>query len=88
MSNKNRRRLRIINPLTRFTDNLKWKCQKFGTNFYKVNPVYTSQSCSCCGQLMNLTLKDRICSCSCGNNMDRDINAAINIAARAVCSSL
>ena len=88
MSNKNRRRLRAINPLTRFTDKLKWKCQKFGTNFYKVNPAYTSQSCSCCGQLMNLTLKDRFCNCSCGNSMDRDINAAINIAARAVCSSL
>ena len=88
MSNKNRRRLMQINPLSRFTDKLEWKCKKFGTEFYKVNPTYTSQICSKCGQLMNLTLKDRICNCSCGNVMDRDINAAINIVAKTVCGSL
>lgn len=88
MSNKNRKRLIQISPLSRFTDTLKWKCQKFGTDLYKVNPAYTSQICSCCGQLMNLTLKDRSCKCSCGNNIDRDINAAINIAAKAIRSSL
>ena len=88
ISHKNKRRLMQINPLTRFVDTLKWKCQKFGTDFYMVSPAYTTQICSCCGQLMNLSITDRICKCSCGNTMDRDINAAINIAARAVCSSL
>lgn len=42
MSNKNRRRLQMISPLSKFTDTLKWKCQKFGTDLYKVNPAYTS----------------------------------------------
>jgi len=42
MSNKNRRRLIQINPLSRFTDTLRWKCQKFGTDLYEVNPAYTS----------------------------------------------
>ena len=42
MSNKNRRRLQMISPLSRFTDTLRWKCQKFGTDLYKVNPAYTS----------------------------------------------
>ena len=88
MSNKNRRRLQIINPLSRFTDTLKWKCKKFGTDLFEVNPAYTSQICSCCGQLMNLALKDRKCKCSCGNVMDRDINAAINIAAKSICGTL
>ena len=88
MSNKNRRRLVQINPLSRFTDTLKWKCQKFGTDLYKVNLAYTSQTCSCCGNIVKLTLKDRIFKCSCGNTMDRDINAAINIAAKTVRSSL
>lgn len=87
-SNKNRRRLLQIAPLNRFVETLKWKCKKFGTEFYEVNPAYTSQTCSCCGQLMNLKLKDRICNCSCGNKMDRDINAAINIAAKTIRSSL
>ena len=42
MSNKNRRRLQMINPLSRFTDTLKWKSKKFGTDLYEVNPAYTS----------------------------------------------
>ena len=42
MSNKNRRRLQMINPLTRFIEKLEWKCKKFGTELYKVNPAYTS----------------------------------------------
>ena len=32
-----------------------------------------------CGQIHDMTLKDRTMICSCGNKMDRDINAAINI---------
>ena len=87
MSNKNRRRLIQINPLNRFTEKLKWKCKKFGTEFYRVNPAYTSQTCSCCGKIKsNLTLKDRVFKCSCGNIIDRDINAAINIA-RITCNN-
>ena len=88
LSNRNRRRLQMINPLSRFTDTLKWKCKKFGTDLHEVNPAYTSQTCSCCGNKIKLTLKDRIFKCSCGNTIDRDINAAINIAAKAICSSL
>ena len=88
MSNKNRRRLSQIAPLSRFTDTLKWKSKKFGTDLYEVNPAYTSQICSCCGNKIKITLKDRVFKCSCGNIMDRDINAAINIAAKATCNSL
>lgn len=88
MSNKSRRRLLQIAPLNRFNECLKWKCKKFGTDFYEVNPAYTSQICSCCGNKMGLFLKDRICNCSCGNTMDRDTNAAINIAAKVIRSSL
>lgn len=88
MSNKSRRKLFQVAPLNRFTETLKWKCKKFGTEFYEVNPAYTSQICSCCGNKMNLSLKDRVCNCSCGNCLDRDINAAINIAARVVRSNL
>ena len=88
MSNKNRRRLVQINPLNRFTDALKWKCKKFGTDLFEVNPAYTSQTCSCCKNIVKLTLKDRIFKCSCGNIMDRDINAAINIAAKSIRGTL
>ena len=87
ISNKNRRRLVQINPLSRFINTLKWKCQKFGTDLYEVNPAYTSQTCSYCGNRVQLTLKDRIFKCSCGFEMDRDINAAVNIAAKSICGT-
>ncbi len=86
MSNKNRRRLRIIAPLDRFTIVLEWKCKKFGRTFIKVNPAYTSMDCSRCGKRnLELTLKDRVYKCSCGLELDRDINAACNIVAKGFC---
>ena len=40
----------------------------------------SSKTCSKCGWINNnLTLKDRIWTCKCGEKHDRDINAAINI---------
>jgi putative transposase len=43
----------------------------------------SSKTCSACGTLRtNLTLKDRTFECgSCGHVMDRDLNAAVNLAA-------
>jgi putative transposase len=87
MSNKKRRRNMQIAPLTRFNKELQWKCQKFGTQFVAVNPAYTSMTCSHCGVIhKKLTLNDRVFKCdACGYIEDRDINAAINIAARGAC---
>lgn len=40
----------------------------------------SSKLCSCCGQIKNdLKLKDRIYKCDCGNEIDRDLQASINI---------
>jgi putative transposase len=46
----------------------------------------TTQTCSQCGRLADppLTLKNRTFSCSCGLRLDRDLNAARNILARAI----
>jgi len=47
-----------------------------------VSPFNTTQICSQCGkkQSHKLSLSDRILDCEfCGNHMDRDLNAAINI---------
>lgn len=47
--------------------------------------VPTSQLCSACGVRAKLTLADRIFRCAaCGLTLDRDTNAAVNIAALAV----
>ncbi len=88
-STKNRRRLRLIAPRYLFIEKAKWKCQKYGTQFVEVNPAYTSRTCSKCGKVKeNLSLQDRIFKCECGFELDRDINAAINIAARGACEAL
>ena len=79
-------RQNMIQPKFKFDNTLKWKCQKFGSYFLKINPEYTSKTCNCCGYIFEeLTLKDRIFNCPyCNNKIDRDVNAAINIKNRGI----
>ena len=51
-----------------------------GIVIHNIPSFYTSQRCSCCFKVDKNNLKsDRIYLCQCGNNIDRDINAAKNI---------
>jgi putative transposase len=51
-----------------------------GRELVKVNPRNTSQACSGCGESVRKSLARRWHSCpSCGCELDRDHNAAINI---------
>ncbi len=54
--------------------------------YVEVPTKNTTQACSQCGKLANppLTLKDRVYACTCGLRLDRDINAAKNVVARAL----
>jgi putative transposase len=55
-----------------------------GRTFVKVNPAYTSQTCSTCSyrQVTKLTLADRLFDCpNCHLQLDRDLNASLNIKA-------
>jgi putative transposase len=45
----------------------------------RVDPKYTSQVCSGCGQIRKKELSERWHSCECGTELDRDHNASINI---------
>ena len=46
----------------------------------KVDRFYpSSQLCSCCGNRKKLELSERKYICTCGLEIDRDLNAAINI---------
>ena len=60
---------------------LAYKLEERGKELVKVDRFYpSSKRCSRCGRIKeNLTLSDRIYRCKCGNVMDRDVNAAINI---------
>jgi putative transposase len=56
------------------------KAAKAGKVVELVDARYTSQKCSTCGIIVPKTLADRVHSCpNCGLEMDRDINASLNI---------
>jgi putative transposase len=57
---------------------------KFGKVTVAVNPAYTSQQCSNCGNQLKKSLSMRTHVCKCGFVLDRDWNAAINILNKAL----
>jgi len=63
-----------------FAAQLSFKAAWAGRTFIAVNPAYTSQDCSRCGQRRNVSLSERTFRCPCcGLELDRDHNAARNI---------
>ncbi len=64
-----------------FKERLFSKAAEAGRIVVAVNPANTSQTCSSCGQLFpeKIGLSVRTVRCSCGLELDRDVNAAINI---------
>lgn len=52
---------------------------KFDKLAVPVPPQYTSQKCSSCGVIVKKSLSTRTHICTCGCNLHRDTNAAINI---------
>ncbi len=58
---------------------LEYFAVKLGTTVVAVNPRMTSQKCSDCGAIVKKSLSTRTHKCSCGCEIQRDVNAAINI---------
>ena len=59
---------------------LRYKAAEAGTKTVEVDPAYTSQICSVCGNIVEKSLSERRHRCShCGLDIDRDLNAAKNI---------
>jgi putative transposase len=56
----------------------------FGRITIAVNPAYTTQECSNCGEVVKKSLSTRTHTCQCGCEMDRDHNAAIIILNRGI----
>jgi putative transposase len=72
-----------------FTTILCNKAESAGCTVIAVNPRGTSQDCSACGERVVKTLRERIHVCpACGLVLDRDVNAARNILARALSGAL
>lgn len=69
------------NGFGQFREMLHYKLEERGKKLVKINRFYpSSKTCSRCGKVKeNLELSERIYVCECGNRMDRDVNAAVNI---------
>lgn len=79
------------NKLQRWTypkvlDKLSRVCEERGITFTKVDPTYTSQTCSKCGRIEKSNRSGEKYQCECGLKMDADHNAAINISRMGVYS--
>lgn len=63
-----------------FGNMLEQKSQMYGSKLIKVPSPYTTQTCSNCKSTQPMELSNRIYKCQkCGLEIDRDLNAAINI---------
>ncbi|MBD2388805.1 RNA-guided endonuclease InsQ/TnpB family protein [Cylindrospermum sp. FACHB-282] len=58
---------------------LEYFAGKFDSKIVAVNPRMTSQKCSACGTTVKKSLSTRTHKCSCGCELQRDVNAAKNI---------
>ena len=66
-----------------FKYKIRYKAERYGIKLIEVDKFYaSSKTCSTCGCIKKeLKLSDRIYICPvCGNKIDRDLNAAINLA--------
>jgi putative transposase len=60
---------------------LEYKCRWYGSELVAVNPAFTSQRCSACGntEAGNRTSQAVFCCLNCGHAENADHNAAKNI---------
>ena len=67
----------------RFRQQLEYKCNDKGIQLIVADRFYpSSKLCSCCGNIKkDLKLSDRVYRCECGNMIDRDFQASINLKA-------
>ena len=80
---RNRRLARALSDasLGGFTAMLRYKCVQAGVPFHQADRWYPStKTCSGCGAVQSLALNVRTYRCACGLTLDRDINAARNLA--------
>ncbi len=82
MKNKHLSKAIVEQSLYNFTQILDYKCKLYGIELVKADRWFpSSKTCSECGCVKHdLKLSDRVYRCNeCGSEIDRDINAAINL---------
>lgn len=64
-------------------EKLERSCAENGILLIRINPAYTSQTCSKCGERHKESRKGEVFKClSCGFECDADLNASVNIHSR------
>ncbi len=80
---KNRHLSKAISQqgLYEFKTMIKYKAERYGIEFVEADKWFpSSKLCSCCGNIKkDLKLSDRVYKCECGNVMDRDFQASVNL---------
>ena len=81
MKNRHLSRAIAAQRLSYFRIKLTIKAKQRGIELRIVDRFYpSSKKCSHCGRIKtDLKLKDRVYRCECGLELDRDLNAAINL---------
>ena len=81
MKNKHLSKAIAQQGLYEFKTMIKYKSERYGIEFVEADKWFpSSKLCSCCGNIKKgLKLSDRIYRCGCGNVMDRDFQASINL---------
>lgn len=72
-----------------FRRQLEYKAVMTGAHVHVVDRFFpSSKTCHSCGTIHPMKLSDRIMVCDCGNIMDRDLNAAMNLKNNAASSAV
>ena len=79
--NKHMAKLIKEQNLFEFIKQITYKCEKYGIELVKADKWFPSSKicCKCGKKNNNLKLSDRIYKCECGNVIDRDYQAALNL---------
>jgi transposase, IS605 OrfB family, central region len=81
MKNKHLSKAIAQQGLYEFKRQLQYKCEFNEIEFIEADKWYpSSKLCSCCGNIKkDLKLSDRVYKCECGNVIDRDFQASLNL---------
>ena len=67
----------LANRWGQIKEQLRYKSERYGKTYIEVDPKYTSQICSRCGVIEKSNRQGKVYKCSCGIDMDADLNASI-----------
>ncbi|MDS0526490.1 transposase [Clostridium sp. SHJSY1] len=81
MKNKHLSKAIAKQGLYEFKRQMQYKCEFNNIEFVEADKWYpSSKLCSCCGAIKkDLKLSDRVYKCECGNIIDRDFQASLNL---------